>query len=99
VKDTVQQRNYVEFSFTIQSFLPLAVLRHLLKFGAVTEVAPVEFMPIGKINNNLRYQLVSKGNDEDRRLWQLCYIVKFVMRGSAVPLVRNGKRTGLCGRR
>src|SRR4030042_1524129 len=33
VKDTVQQRNYVEFSFTIQSFLPLAVLRHLLKFG------------------------------------------------------------------
>jgi hypothetical protein len=66
VKDTVQQRNYVQFSFTIQSFLPLSVLRHLLKFGTVTEAAPVEFMPIGKINNNLRYHAwCPKVYDED----------------------------------
>ena len=55
VKDTVQQRQFVEFTFTLQSFLPFSVLRHLLKFGATTEAAPLEYMPIGKINNALRY--------------------------------------------
>jgi hypothetical protein len=66
VKDTVQQRNYVQFSFTIQSFLPFTVLRHLLKFGTVTQVAPREYMPIGKINNNLRYHAwCPKVYDED----------------------------------
>ena len=66
VKDTVQQRQFVELSFTLQSFLPLAVLRHLLKFGAITEVAPVEYMPIGKINNALRYHAwCPKVYDED----------------------------------
>lgn len=66
VKDTVQQRNFVEFSFTIQSFLPLATLRHLLKFGVVLQAAPVEYMPIGKINNNLRYHAwCPKVYDED----------------------------------
>jgi hypothetical protein len=66
VKDTVQQRNYVQFSFTIQSFLPFTVLRHLLKFGAVTQSAPKEYMPIGKINNNLRYHAwCPKVYDED----------------------------------
>lgn len=66
VKDTVQQRNYVQFSFTIQSFFPFSVLRHLLKFGAVIEAAPIEYMPIGKINNNLRYHAwCPKVYDED----------------------------------
>jgi len=66
VKDTVQQRNYVEFSFTIQSFLPFTVLRHLLKFGTVTQSAPKEYMPIGKINNSLRYHAwCPKVYDED----------------------------------
>lgn len=66
VKDTVQQRNFVEFSFTVQSLLPFSVLRHLLKFGNVTQSSPTEFMPIGKINNNLRYHAwCPKVYDED----------------------------------
>jgi len=66
VKDTVQQRNFVEFSFTIQSFLSFATLRHLLKFGDVTVNAPVVYMPIGKINNSLSYHAwCPKVYDED----------------------------------
>jgi len=66
VKDTVQQRNSVEFTFTIQSFLPFTVLRHLLKFGTVTQASPMEYMPIGKINNALRYHAwCPKVYDED----------------------------------
>ena len=52
VKATIQQRNYVEFNFTLQSFFPLSQLRHMLKFGAVTETAPTAKTGIGQINNN-----------------------------------------------
>lgn len=66
VKDTVQQRNYVEFVFTIQSFFPFTVLRHLMKLGTVTQSSPIEYAPIGKINNNLRYHAwCPKVYDED----------------------------------
>lgn len=66
VKDTVQQRNYLEFTFTIQSFFPFSVLKHLMKFGTVVRTAPTEKIPIGKINNNLSYHLwCPKVYDED----------------------------------
>ena len=66
VKDTVQQRNYVEFAFTLRSFFPLDVLRILLNTGAVVETAPTQKMPIGKINNNLRWHVYApKVYDED----------------------------------
>jgi len=51
VKDTIQQRNYLEFTFTIQSFFPLDVLRHMLGGGAVTETPPTQKFGMGKINN------------------------------------------------
>lgn len=50
VKDTVQQRNYVQFEFTIQSFFPYDVLRHLLSGGAVTESAPTQKFGMGTIS-------------------------------------------------
>jgi hypothetical protein len=66
VKDTVQQRNYLEFVFTVQAFFPLAVLRHLMKFGVVNKSVPIEYAPIGKINNSLSYHLwAPKVYDED----------------------------------
>lgn len=66
VKDVVQQRNYLEITFTIQSFFPLQTLRHLLKGGAVTQSAPVQEFGLGKINNN-QYWMVycPKVYDED----------------------------------
>ncbi len=66
VKDTVQQRNYVEFDFSLRTLLPLDVLRILLNFGTVTETAPTQKMPMGKINNNLKWHLYApKVYDED----------------------------------
>jgi hypothetical protein len=52
VKSTIQQRNYVEFTMSVQSFFPFPVLRHLLKGGAVTETAPVEAFGLGQVNNS-----------------------------------------------
>lgn len=51
VKSSIQQRNYLEFTFTIQSFFPLSVLTYLLKGGTPTESAPLEFFELGQINN------------------------------------------------
>ena len=66
VKDTVQQRNYVELVFSIQSFFPLSTLRHLLNFGAVTETAPTEKFGMGKINNSQYWMVYApKVYDED----------------------------------
>jgi hypothetical protein len=66
VKDTVQQRNYVEFAFSVRSMLPLPILRVLLNFGTVTETTFTEKMPMGKINNNLKWHLYApKVYDED----------------------------------
>jgi hypothetical protein len=52
VKSSIQQRNYVEFNFSIQSFFPLSVLTYLLKGGVPTEAAPLEFFEMGQIDNS-----------------------------------------------
>lgn len=59
VKDTIQQRNYLEFNFTIQSLLPFTVLRNLLSGGSVTQntAEHTEKFGIGQINNN-KYWMV-----------------------------------------
>ena len=56
VVSTLQQRNFIEFNFTVQSPFPLSVLTHILKGGAVTETAPMEKFGLGKINNDLFWQ-------------------------------------------
>jgi hypothetical protein len=66
VKSTVQQRNYLEFNFTLQSFLPFDVLTHILKGGTVTETAPMQKFGLGKINNNVYWHAYwPKVYDED----------------------------------
>ena len=57
VKSTIQQRNYLEFNFTIQSFFPLSVVTYLLKGEAVTESAPTEQFYMGPINNARYWQV------------------------------------------
>lgn len=57
VKDTVQQRNFVQFEFTIQSFFPYDVLRHMLQGGAVTEVAPNQKFGMGTISQTQRWMV------------------------------------------
>ena len=59
VKAVVQQRNYFDFIFSIQSFFPLQVLTNMLNGGTVVEntVAHTQKMPLGKINNNQFWHL------------------------------------------
>lgn len=66
VKSTVQQRNYLEFSFTLQSFLPFDVLTHILHGGTVTETAPTQKFGWGKVNNSVYWMAYwPKVYDED----------------------------------
>jgi hypothetical protein len=57
VKDTIQQRNSLQFEFTIQSFFPLQTLRHMLGGGVVTETAPTQKFGFGPINNDQRWMV------------------------------------------
>lgn len=66
VKSTVQQRNYLEFQFTVQSFFPFTTLTHLVKGGTVTETAPTQKFGLGPINNNQYWMVYApKVYDED----------------------------------
>ena len=66
VKDTVQQRDSLDFVFTIKSFFPFTTLRHFVKGGTVTQTAPTEKFGLGKINNNLYYHAYAPAvYDED----------------------------------
>lgn len=66
VKDTVQQRNYVEFQFGVQSFFPLANLRHIFGGGLVSTSAPYSAFGIGKLNNAQYWHVYApKVYDED----------------------------------
>lgn len=66
VKATVQERQFVEFSFSFKSFFPYTITRFLLKGGAVVEATPTQKFGLGKINNNLFFHVwCPKVYDED----------------------------------
>ena len=54
VKDTILQRDNVEFTFTVKSFFPILNMAQLLNLGAVTQNTGegTEKSGIGKINNS-----------------------------------------------
>ena len=83
VKDTVQQRNYIEFQFTIRSLFPLEVLRHLMKGGQVVEDAANhrQVFGFGPINNAQRWMVYApRVYDEDNGyfIWVHLHRAKFV---------------------
>lgn len=55
VKATIQQRNYIEFSFTFQQPFPLDALAPVIKGSAVTETAPTQKFGFGSIDQNQFY--------------------------------------------
>ena len=57
VKATIQQRNYLEFSFTFQQPFPLDNLAPVLKGSAVTETSPTEKFGFGSIDQNQYYMV------------------------------------------
>jgi len=99
VKAVVQQRNYFEFSFSIQSFFPLQILRHLLRGGTVVETAPTQKMPLGKINNDQYWHLYAPkvyNEDVGDYVWIYLHKAQFVDAFSiAMTLGTPWKATGL----
>ena len=83
VKATIQQRNYVEFSFTLQSFFPFQAMRLMLKFGAVTETTAnhTQKMGIGSVNNNLFFHVYAPkvyDTDVGDYIWMYFHRAQFV---------------------
>jgi hypothetical protein len=81
VKSTIQQRNYIEFVMSVQSFFPLTVLRHILKGGAVTETAPTEKFGFGQVNNNVYWMVYAPkvyDTDVGDYVWQHFHRCQFV---------------------
>lgn len=80
-KATIQQRNYVEFSFTLQSFFPFQALRLMLKMGVVTEQAPKQQMGIGPINNDQFFHVYAPkvyNTDVGDYIWLYFHKAQFV---------------------
>ena len=57
VKSTIQQRNYIEFSFSFQQPFPLENLAPVLKGGTVTETSPTQKFGFGSIDQNQYYMV------------------------------------------
>jgi len=57
VKSTIMQRNYLEFTFTLQQFFPFDNLAPVMKGSAVTETAPTQKFGLGQIDQN-KYWMV-----------------------------------------
>jgi hypothetical protein len=99
VKAVVQQRNYFEFTFSVQSFFPLQILRHLLRGGTVVETAPTQKMPLGKINNDQFWHLYAPkvyNEDVGDYVWIYLHKCQFVDAFSiAMTLGTPWKATGL----
>ena len=57
VKSTIQQRNYIEFSFSFQQPFPLENLSPVLKGGVVTETSPTQKFGFGSIDQNVYYMV------------------------------------------
>ncbi|MHA2085431.1 MAG: hypothetical protein ACXADW_21815 [Candidatus Hodarchaeales archaeon] len=81
VKATIQQRNYIEFTFDLQSFFPFQTFRHVVRGGAVTETAPTQKFGFGPVNNNLYYMVYApKVYDTDAAdyIWMHWHRCQFV---------------------
>lgn len=65
-KDTIQRRDYIELTLTIQSFFPLSVAAKLMNLSPATVSTDMEQVGIGGINNNQHYMVyMPKVYDED----------------------------------
>jgi hypothetical protein len=98
-KATIQQRNYVEFSYTLQSFFPFQALRLMLKMGPVTEQSPKQQMGIGPVNNDQYFHVYAPkvyNSDVGDYIWMYLHKAQFVDPFSIAMTFGNPwKATGL----
>lgn len=52
VKGTIIRRNYVELTFTLQTFMPLSIFAEISGYSTATVSAPTEKVGIGNFDNN-----------------------------------------------
>ncbi len=99
VKDTVQQRNYIEIQFSIKALFPLTQLSILLGGGTVTEASGMQKFGLGKINNNQYWHVYApKVYDETYGdyFWIWLHKAKFVDAWTInMPFGNNSEVTGL----
>ena len=76
-KGTIQRRDYVEFTFTLESFMPLSIFAKIAGFSTATVGTGTEKVGIGAINNN-QYWMVycPKVYDEDSGDYLLFHLHK-----------------------
>lgn len=91
-KATVQKRNYIELTLTLQHFLPLSILSKVGGFGDTpTSGSGVEKVGIGKINNNQYWHVyMPKVYDEDTG----DYVLIHMHRAQFVDAWTIGMRSG-----
>ena len=77
VKGHIQRRDYVEFTFTLETLLPLSTYAKLANFSDADVSSPFEKVGIGEINNN-RYWMVyaPRVYDQDTGDWLLIHLHK-----------------------
>ena len=56
-KGTIQKMANLDVTFNLKTLLPLAQLRHMLRWGAVTESGGVEKVGVGQPNNQVYYRV------------------------------------------
>jgi len=81
VKATIQQRNYVEFSFSLQSFFPFSVISKMLRFGTPVDSSPKSQMGIGPVNNDQFWHVYTPkvyNSDVGDYLWMYFHRAQFV---------------------
>lgn len=98
-KATIQQRNYIEFQFSLQSFFPFTVLRYMLKGGTPTDSAPTSEFGFGPVNNSLYFHVYAPkvyNTDVGDYLWVYFHKCQFVDAFNiAMTLGTPWKATGL----
>jgi hypothetical protein len=81
VKDTIQKRNYVEFTMTIVSLFPFSELSKLMNLSPATVSSGVESVGISQIDNTIHYMFyapkVYSATDNDWLMFHL-HKAKFV---------------------
>jgi len=77
VKDTIQKRNYVEFTATIVSIFPFSVLSKMMNLSPATVSSGVETVGIGQIDNTIHYMMYApKIYSEADNDWLLFHLHK-----------------------
>lgn len=76
-KDTVQRRDYIEFSMDIVSLLPLSISSEFMNLSDATVQADTETVGIGAINNTKKWMVyMPKVYDESSNDWLMIHLHK-----------------------